>query len=175
MPKKLIKRFLPDHETIKNQKSLRIFGKFLYNPNLWCLNRRSASMAFAIGLFWAFIPLPTQMLCAAGCAIFIGGNLPLAIALVWLTNPLTMPFIFYGTYKFGTWILSSPNYPFHFKLSWEFLAAQMEHIGPPLFLGSGVCAIIAAILGYFLINYLWRYSVARNWQKRRLRTKRLIK
>ncbi|MDW2204973.1 DUF2062 domain-containing protein, partial [Vibrio sp. 1636] len=54
MPRKLIKRFMPDHEVIKRQKALKVFGNVLYNPNLWCLNRRSASGAFAVGLFMAF-------------------------------------------------------------------------------------------------------------------------
>ena len=51
MPRKFIKRFMPDHEVIKRQKALKIFGNVLYNPNLWCLNRRSAAGAFAVGLF----------------------------------------------------------------------------------------------------------------------------
>lgn len=76
MPKKLIKRWMPNREVIQRQKALRIFGSVLYNPNLWYLNRRSASGAFAIGLFTAFIPLPTQMLIAAGFAIAVGVNLP---------------------------------------------------------------------------------------------------
>ncbi len=71
MPKKLIKRFMPDHEMIKRQKALQLFGNVLYNPNLWCLNRRSASGAFAVGLFMAFVPLPSQMIMSAGLAILL--------------------------------------------------------------------------------------------------------
>ncbi|MGL5298328.1 MAG: DUF2062 domain-containing protein [Plesiomonas sp.] len=36
-------------------------------------------------------------------------------------------------------------------------------------LGSFVCGIVAAIVGYFAIRGIWRYSVTRNWQKRRQR------
>ncbi|GHW91323.1 hypothetical protein VCSRO155_0683 [Vibrio cholerae] len=82
MPRKFIKRFMPDHDVIKRQKALRVFGNVLYNPNLWCLNRRSAAGAFAVGLFMAFVPLPSQMIMAAGLAIMLGVNLPLSIALV---------------------------------------------------------------------------------------------
>ncbi|WP_159217560.1 DUF2062 domain-containing protein, partial [Klebsiella pneumoniae] len=80
----------------------------LYNPNLWCLNRRSAAGAFAVGLFMAFVPLPSQMIMAAGLAIVLGVNLPLSIALVWITNPITMPVIFYFTYKLGAWLMGTP-------------------------------------------------------------------
>ena len=106
MPKKLLQRFMPNHETIKNQKALKIFGSVLYNPNLWSLNRHSAAGAFAVGLFIAFIPLPSQMIMASGVAILCGVNLPLSVALVWVSNPITMPFLFYFAYRIGAWILA---------------------------------------------------------------------
>lgn len=94
MPRKLIKRFMPDHEVIKRQKALKVFGNVLCNPNLWCLNRRSAAGAFAVGLFMAFVPLPSQMIMSAGLAVLLGVNLPLSVALVWVSNPITMPVLF---------------------------------------------------------------------------------
>ncbi|SJL82877.1 DUF2062 domain-containing protein [Vibrio palustris] len=166
MPRKLIKRLMPNHEVIKRQKALKIFGNLLYNPNLWCLNRRSAAGAFAVGLFMAFIPLPSQMIMAAGLAVMFGVNLPLSIALVWITNPITMPVIFYFTYKLGALVMQMPPQSFHFELSWQFLQTQFHTIFVPLFVGSGICAAVASIIGYFGIMGLWRYSVVRSWQKR---------
>ncbi len=99
MPRKIIKKFLPRHDVIRKQKALAVFGNLLYDPNLWCLNRRSASGAFAVGLFMAFVPLPSQMIMAAGLAILLGVNLPLSVALVWISNPITMPLIFWGRIK----------------------------------------------------------------------------
>ncbi|WP_375750343.1 DUF2062 domain-containing protein [Vibrio sp. HN007] len=169
MPKKLIQRFMPDHELIKRQKALKIFGNVLYNPNLWCLNRRSASGAFALGLFMAFVPLPSQMIMSAGLAIVFSVNLPLAVALVWISNPITMPIMFYFCYKVGTWIMHTPTHQFNFELSWQFLAEQMSTIGPPFLLGCLICGTICALIGYFGIRGLWRYSVVRSWQKRQVR------
>ncbi len=169
MPKKIIKKFLPKREDIKNQKILTVFGNLLNEPNLWCLNRRSAAGAFAIGLFMAFIPLPSQMIMAAGMAILLKVNLPISVALVWVTNPVTMPVIFYGAYKVGTFLLNTPEYEFHFQLTWDFLLNQMHQIGPPFLLGSLVCGIFFGAVGYFGINALWRLSVVRNWNKRKLR------
>lgn len=169
MPKKLFKRWMPNREAIQRQKALRIFGRVIYNPNLWCLNRRSAAGAFAVGLFIAFIPLPTQMLIAAGAAIVVGVNLPLSISLVWITNPVTMPVIFYGAYKVGSWVLHRPPHHIKFEPSWAFISEQMSTVGPPLLIGCILCGLISAIIGYFSIHWLWRYSVVRSWQKRRLR------
>ncbi|MGF1682338.1 DUF2062 domain-containing protein [Photobacterium minamisatsumaniensis] len=169
MPRQVIKRFMPSHEVIKRQKALKIFGNVLYNPNLWCLNRRSASGAFAVGLFMTFVPLPSQMIMAAGLAILFSVNLPLSVCLVWISNPITMPVMFYAAYKVGAWLLNTPHQSFHFELSWEFLLHQMNQIGPPFLLGCLICAISFSLLGYFGIRGLWRYSVVRSWQKRRFR------
>ena len=160
---------MPSHDVIKRQKALKIFGNVLYNPNLWCLNRRSASGAFAVGLFMAFVPLPSQMIMAAGVAILFSVNLPLSVCLVWISNPITMPVLFYGAYKVGAWFMNTPPQAFHFELSWEFLLHQMNQIGPPFLLGCAICAVLFSALGYFGIRGLWRYSVVRSWQKRRFR------
>ena len=70
MPKKLIKKFMPDPEKLKEQKSLQFLGDRIHEPNLWHLNRKSVSLAFAIGLFAAWIPTPGQMVIAAAAAFY---------------------------------------------------------------------------------------------------------
>jgi uncharacterized protein (DUF2062 family) len=166
MPKKIIKRFMPDHHSIKNNKHLQIFGDFLHNPNLWHLNRHSIAKAFAVGLFFAFIPVPFQMLFAAGIAILVHSNLPLSVALVWITNPFTIAPIFYFCYLVGTWILGTPEQEFAFQANWQWVVESLSTIGPAFLLGCGVMAISSAIVSYLLIQGLWRYSVNKQWKKR---------
>lgn len=167
MPKKIIKRFLPDHQTIQRQKALKMFGTVLHDPNLWHLNRRSASGAFGIGLFFAFWPVPFQMWLSAALSIPLRVNLPLSVATVWITNPFTMPPIFYGAYVVGTWLIGAPPQEFAFELSWQWVINSMETIGPAFLLGCGVCSVVFGLLGYFGLNSLWRYSVAQAWKKRK--------
>ncbi|MCV2883906.1 DUF2062 domain-containing protein [Aestuariibacter sp. AA17] len=166
MPKKIIQRFLPDHQTIKQQKFLSLFGSVLHDPNLWHLNRRSASGAFGIGLFFAFWPVPFQMWLSAASAIPLRVNLPLSVATVWLTNPFTMPPMFYGAYLVGTAILGAPATEFQFELSWQWVVMSMETIGPAFLLGCAVCSVFFGLVGYFGLNYLWRYSVKKAWKLR---------
>lgn len=166
MPKKTIQKFLPDHNKIKQQKSLKIFGNLLHDANLWHLNRRSARGAFSVGLFFAFIPVPFQMVLAAACAIPFRVNLPLSVALVWLTNPLTMPPIFYCSYRVGVFALGQESQPFHFEASWEWLVESLSTIGPAFMVGSLICASLAALIGYFGIDWLWRHSVNKAWNSR---------
>ena len=85
---------MPDHKKIRDHKHLRIFGKLLHNPSLWHMNRHSVAKAFAVGLFFAWVPVPFQMVLGAGGAILFHANLPLSVVLVWLTNPFTMPPMF---------------------------------------------------------------------------------
>jgi len=137
------------------------------DPNLWHLNRHSASGAFGIGLFFAFWPVPFQMWLSAFAAIPLRVNLPLSVATVWLTNPLTMPPIFYGAYKVGAWVLGTDVGEFEFQLSWEWLMGSVNTIGPAFLLGCMICSVVFGSLGYATMNFLWRRSVIKSWQARR--------
>jgi len=137
------------------------------DPNLWHLNRHSASGAFGIGLFFAFWPVPFQMWLSAFAAIPLRVNLPLSIATVWLTNPMTMPPIFYGAYKVGAWVLGTDVGEFEFQLSWEWLMGSVNTIGPAFLLGCMICSVVFGSLGYATMNFLWRRSVIKSWQARR--------
>ncbi|MHB8533988.1 MAG: DUF2062 domain-containing protein [Sulfuricaulis sp.] len=167
MAKKIIRRFLPDVHQIRNHRHLRFFGRLLHDPNLWHLNRRSVSGAFAVGLFMAFIPMPFQMIPAAALAILLRVNLAISVALVWITNPITMPPVFYFTYHLGAWILQTPPKNIAFKISWEWLAAEIGRFWQPFLVGSLVTAIVCSLAGYFGMRALWRWHVIRDWERRR--------
>ncbi len=169
MPKRLLKRFMPHAHHVKNHKHLRLFGKLIHDPNLWHLNRYSVSRAFAIGFFTMFLPLPFQMIVAAGLAIIGRANLPLSVALVWISNPFTMPAMFYFAYKVGTLILQVPAAPPNGGISFAWVLERIANIWPPLLLGSLVCAITSAGLGYLIIRLFWRYRIISHWRARQLR------
>ncbi|WP_026375106.1 DUF2062 domain-containing protein [Aestuariibacter salexigens] len=174
MAKKIIKRFLPDHQTIKKHRYLSVFGKLLHDPNLWHLNRKSAAGAFGIGLFFAFWPVPFQMWLSAALAIPLRVNLPLSVATVWITNPFTMPPIFYGAYKVGVLLLGTPHREFSFELSWTWLMESVGTIGPAFLLGCLVCGMAFGLAGYLSLNWLWRFSVRKAWQARLLKRQRKL-
>ena len=160
MPKKFIKRYMPDHTKITHNKQLnKVFGTLLHDPNLFHLNRRSVSMAFFVGLFMAFVPLPSQMIMAAAVAILVRCNLPLAVSLVWISNPVTMPPIFYFAYKVGATLLNTPEREFTFDLSWEWIGTELSAIWEPFLLGCAVSGIVFGLLGFGLIRLLWRLRI----------------
>ena len=173
MPKKFIKRYMPDHGAIRSNKQLnKVFGTLLHDPNLLHLNRRSVSMAFFVGLFMAFVPLPTQMVMAAAVAIIVRCNLPIAVGLVWVSNPITMPPIFYFAYKVGTWVLGTPEQDFSFELSWEWLGSGLSAIWEPFLLGCAICGVVFGTLGYATMRLLWRLHIVSAIKERRKRYQR---
>lgn len=170
MPKEMMKRWMPNPDRLRQHKHLRIFARWLGDPNLWHLNRRSAAGAFAIGLFIAWVPVPFQMVLAAGMAILCRVNLPISVALVWITNPLTMPPMFYFAYYLGAHLLGVPAVDFEISFSWGWLRSVMATIGEPFLLGCALMALGSSLVGYLSIRLLWRYSVVRKRGTRRQRT-----
>jgi len=158
---KLLHKFIPDHNVIKHHKNLQFLGDKLHDPNLWHLNRRSVAMAFAVGLFGAWIPTPGQMAIAAVGAFYFRGNLPISIALVWLTNPLTMPPLFYFAYLVGLTVLNLP------AASFSLDAVLSGEILFPFLTGCLILGVTCAAVGYFGITYFWHYHVAKKWASRK--------
>ena len=167
MPRKTIKRFLPDHLTIRNHKYLQIFGSLLHDPGLWHLSGRSVSAAVAIGLFVAFIPIPFQMVLAAGIAIFARANLVVSSSIVWVSNPFTMPPMLYFSYKVGAWILDTPVHKFTFSPTVEWLTTELYAIWQPFLLGCFLLGALSSLIGYVLIYNLWRMHVLARWQEKK--------
>ena len=114
------------------------------------------------------IGLEGKMLAAAFCAIWINANLPLSVALVWISNPLTMPPMFYFNYKLGAWLLDRPVLDFEFELTWHWISHRLVDIGIPLYLGSLIIATLCACLAYLGIQYLWRRKIRTDWRQRRI-------
>ena len=158
---------MPDPEKLKEQKSLQFLGDRIHEPNLWHLNRKSVSLAFAIGLFAAWIPTPGQMVIAAAAAFYFKANLPISVALVWVTNPLTMPAMFYFAYVVGLWTMGKDSSGAELNFNLESIMSSLGDIGTPFLLGCLILGIISSIAGYFGIRLFWKYSVSKQWNARK--------
>ena len=169
MPKKFLRKYLPDPHKITQSRSLSIFGKLLHEPNLWHMNRKSVSVAFFVGMFIMWVPLPSQMFLAAGAAIIVRCNLPISVALVWITNPLTMPPMFYAAYVLGNWLLGLPPSNIEFEASFEWLEQEMKVIWQPLLLGCFTLGLFSGTAGFVTIRLLWRLHIIQYMKEKRLR------
>ncbi|MEY4588070.1 MAG: hypothetical protein RL497_146 [Pseudomonadota bacterium] len=162
MPRKFIKRWLPDANTLRNTPGLKSLGHILDDPNLFHLNRRAVAVAFFVGLFFCYMPIPGQAFLAAFGAYCLRGNLPIAVALVWVSNPFTLPFFVLTAYGAGAWVLGGGAIAVPDDISW----AWIKTIWQPFLLGSVIMGVLSGVAGYLFINIIWRVSVARRWAQR---------
>ncbi len=152
-------------ERIRKQKWLARLGTRVHRPGLWRYNRRAIAKGLAIGLFVAFIPLPCQMLLAAIGAAWSNSNLPVSVAAVWLTNPITIPPLFYLAFRVGASLL---GYELHAPADWSLqsvLHLAGEAVGPFL-AGCLITGLVAALAGYVAVEAIWRVRIWRRWRRR---------
>lgn len=168
MPPDWIKKYLPTPETIRRQSSLGPVRHLLLEPALWRLHRRSVSGATLIGLFCAFLPLPgLQMPLAALLAVPTRCNVPVAVGLTWITNPVTMGPVFFLTYKVGAWVLGIDAPAESFELSWQWLGERFAQVWWPLLFGSLLCGCASGLVGLLAARELWRLHLIGRLRDRR--------
>ncbi|MCB1614564.1 MAG: DUF2062 domain-containing protein [Pseudomonadales bacterium] len=171
MPRKLFKRFIPERNRITASGKLSALGEKIHDPNLWHLNKHSVSSAVFIGVFFAFLPLPLQTLSAAFCAVAFRCNLPISITLVWISNPVTIPPLFFFCYRLGAHLLGVPVIDLPNEFDYDVIQNSLRHIGQPLLLGCLLSGIFCASVSYLLVRGFWRWHVIHSWNKRRKRLK----
>ncbi|KAA3653799.1 MAG: DUF2062 domain-containing protein [Proteobacteria bacterium] len=173
--RKLLKRVLPGHASVRDNRWLRPLGSTLLHPSLWHLNRHSAAGAVAVGLFCGLIPGPFQMIAAAlGCVVF-RVNLPLALVTTLYTNPFTIVPLYLLAFTLGDWLLGGGS---HFVAPPELtgmpigqwmnaMSAWIIGLGRPLVFGLLVLANTLALTGYFVVRGAWRLHLLHAWRARR--------
>lgn len=112
------------------------------------------------------VPIPFQMIPATATAILFRINLPISIALVWISNPLTVPPIFYFAYRVGLWLLDQDAAVGEFEMSPEWLADSIELIWEPLLAGSLFVGTLLGMIGYTAIRLIWRWFIIRKYRRR---------
>ena len=174
---KRLRKYLPNHQAVRDNRWLAPFGGTLLHPRLWHLNRRSGAGGIAVGLFCGLIPGPFQMLGAAICAVLFRVNLPLALITTLYTNPLTIVPLYFVAFALGRAVLGEPNggafsappgYGPAGLLAWiKALTAWMMGLGEPLALGLLLLASLLAFTGYVATRLAWRIYLIRQWHRRK--------
>ena len=100
-----VTRHIPTRDTIGEYRLLRPFASHLSHPSLWRMNRRSVPRAVALGLFIAAILPVMHTVVAAILAIPARANVAVAALFTLVVNPLTIPPLYYGAYRIGSWEL----------------------------------------------------------------------
>ena len=181
MLRKYLRRVLPGHQTIRDNRYVARFGSRLQHHNLWHLHRRAVAGGVAAGLFAGLIPgsNPVQFTAGGLLAIVFKVNLPLAMLVTLYSNPFTILPLYWLGYKLGQLVLFQSGGelpPFAMDLEgkgfmeWIPTAlAWLGSVGKPLLIGLPLLAVLLALAGYFIMDWAWRLGVMWQWRQRNRR------
>lgn len=180
--RRIFKRMSPGPALLESPV-LRPFSPYLDRHFLWQFNRRNVALGVAAGLFFGILFPVAQIFFAALGSIIFRANLPVAAFSTFVTNPFTVPPLYYLAYRVGDYLIGFESHAavgeavaktFHSQLTeaMQSLPMFMEWVGSfglSLMLGLGVFSVVASIAGYFAVNSLWKIGVRLRWSRRKNR------
>ncbi|HIP20830.1 MAG TPA: DUF2062 domain-containing protein [Sulfurimonas sp.] len=151
--------------TTKSEKLKAFIKKSKVPPEFLQANRKMISRGVFIGIFIAFIPMPMQMALVLAFMPVFRFNVPIALAMCWLSNPFTMPPMYYMEYLTGSFFLGSEVSEVHMTLEW--FKENLDDIFVPLYLGTLFYSVFGSLFAYWAVNHFWRKSVHQDKKKHR--------
>ena len=120
------------------------------------------------------------MLLALIGALIFRANVPMALGLTWITNPLTTLPVFYAGYYIGAKILDVPMISLRIigRMISDFTLWIISDGANPFItykgtvsiaafcLGLTILAVISSIVCGLAFKAIWRYKTVTSWQKR---------
>lgn len=154
-------RFLKHPRKLRERPVMRWFARHFLDKQVWKPTQHTFAGGMAVGSFITLQLLPIQMPTATIlCAIF-RVNIPIALALCWVSNPVTVPILVPLEYAIGKWFLAFytavPTTPFPDHLPDSAVEAWMvlkEH-APVMLIGGVVLGAVCAVLGYVISWAVW--------------------
>jgi uncharacterized protein (DUF2062 family) len=172
--RRLADKATPSREEVLESRWLKPFGTRVRQSDLWRFTRRSVPRGVAAGLFIGiFLMIPgLQIVGAALLCIPLRGNIPIAAAMTFLSNPATTPFFLIAALALGN------KLGFHADLAAfnrlydsgvgvrEWLAWLLSDAAPAMVTGLFFIAVICAFVGWGVSIVVWRWWVGAKWRRR---------
>ena len=167
-------RHAPSRDEVMESRWLRPFGARIRHSELWRFTRRSVPRGVFAGLFIGiFLMVPgLQIVGAALLCMPMRGNVAIAAAMTFLSNPATTPFFLVAAIEVGN------RLGFHADLA-AFNGLLHNHAGvgrwigwllsdaaPALVSGLFLIGLGVALVGYIVSLVGWRWWVGRKWRQR---------
>ena len=143
---------------LRNGRMHHLLGDRLFHQHVWGFDERSVAVGLALGLFIAFTPtIPFQMLMCAIGAILLRVNLSVAIAAIWITNPLTAVPIYLAASRVGRHFFEHSRLGEFTLAFFGFQGRTGKFMEQGLFLWTGclVFSIVSAGMGYATVRAVW--------------------
>src|SRR5690606_1202998 len=98
-------KHMPTSQSIQENRYLKPLRRYVHHHYMWQFNRRGVAGGLAVGLFFGILsPVAQTLLGAIGSVVF-RVNLPVAAVATLITNPFTVPPLYYAAYRLGKWML----------------------------------------------------------------------
>jgi uncharacterized protein (DUF2062 family) len=169
MPRRLFKKLSRQRHHLRTRWFMRPFDFVFGDAAYWSLNRRNVTRAVALGFFIAFLPPPiphTVMAIVAAVALRV--NIPVTLASIFLTNPVTMLPLYYAAYWTGCHAIGKvPMTHLPKAHPGDWLPALHGPILEPFILGSLILGLLAALIGYVVLGASWHLSLVYKFYKRK--------
>ena len=149
--------------TTKSEKLKAFIKKAKVPREFLSANRKMITRGVVLGIFIAFIPMPMQMGAVLLFMPLFKFNVPIALAMCWLSNPLTMPPMYYIEYQLGSFLLGSKTQPVEMTLEW--FSNNLDNIFIPLYFGTLIFSVLGSMLAYWAVNYFWKLSACKDKKK----------
>lgn len=110
------------------------------------------ALGMAIGIFVSITPIiPLQTIVAVALAFLVRGSKPAAALGTWVSNPLTVPLVYYADYKLGCILLNCQTMTdsISFNSFSELMDLGLE-VTSAMLLGSLVIGAVLGVAGYFI-------------------------
>lgn len=164
----------PKREDMLRNRWLRPFAR---RTELWRFTRRSVPRGVAVGLLVGiFLLIPgLQIIGAALLAVPLRANIPIAAAMTFLSNPATTPLILLMSIMIGNMLGFRADltafdalYQRHAGIG-EWASWLASDAAPALLSGLLVISAGAALIGYVISLFAWRWWTGRKWKRRAAR------
>lgn len=167
----LIRKNMPTREALEGNRYTRPLAK---RQELWRFTRRSVPRGVAVGLLvgiFALIP-GVQIVGAALLCVPGRGNIPLAAAMTFLSNPATTPLILIASAMIGNFMgFHADTATVYAMLDrrasiGEWAGWFFSDAAPAVLVGLAILSVVAASVGYLAASFAWRLIVARRYRAR---------
>ena len=115
-------------------------------------NPHYLALGMAVGIFVSIAPIiPFQTVVAIALAFLVRGSRPAAVLGTWLSNPLTIPLVYFANYKLGCILLGYQNRLDHvgFNSFSELMALGLEVTWAMIVGGVAIGAFLGVVI-YFI-------------------------
>lgn len=146
-----------DHDRLGAARGFRILSpgrwwrEFLRQLGELRCKPHEIALGMAIGVFIGITPtIPFHTMLAVSLAVLARGSKLAAALGVWVSNPLSIPLLYYGSYRIGQLVLGLPDLRLPEERSLLVMVRLGGEIVGAMLLGGVILGIIPAVLAYVL-------------------------